>query len=984
MNSFKSQDLNEKAVRLVDYLLRLANLRAKLIRDIAEYEKVLWLSDIPHERGCFTQAWGRDEEHEPDEWLEVQTRREPELPAVPAQCRDWVSLPSLRNKNDLPELLPEITRQIPNPVWREGTDQPETIPQTERLEDHLEVGRAWDRYVEDKWLQWTEEHNVWEKVHKVYSALFAIHQEQLRLGEEYELVLGLGLLTWQTPTGQRVRRHLVVADAILEFEARLGKFTVRPHTEGARLRPELDMLDIEEQPARAEETAKASLVAAEDDPWEKGCVEGVLQSLVHSINSQGDYVESLEAKNIRASAKPVVEYAPALILRRRSAKGLTENLKRIKEQIEKGEAIPGAFADLAEIRTKDSREPSDEPEETHISFDGEVFFPKPSNNEQRRIVDKIRAASSVLVQGPPGTGKSHTIANLICHLLATGQRTLITAKTPRALQVLEGLVPDELRPLCINLLGSGLEERRSLESSVGGILRQIEDWNENRAKQERTELEERLRKLREEKVKVNRRLRDIRESETHTQSIAEGAYRGTAARIAEAVNRDRGDYEWFTDSVSLDKTCQITGNDLRTVLEALRHFTPERRQELELAWPGTLPSSESFANLVINEANATKEEQDSANGADERLADLLAKNNPPVIEAIRNAFSTFQNTRKRLLATQHTWMKDALCDVHGDNSFLWNELLRVTKDVIASIEDLVATADGTKIELPDSPEIRSLYEDACRLKEHMENGGKLGWWLFRPRPVKERLCFIKTVKINGRPCSTIDHFTSVGDALRVRIECERAWCFWMGRSEKVEGPYTLQLTAFKSLRDALENALALEELTAKCRKAISQCPEMGEPIWADESQIERVVSSCRLALARIHMRLATEEIDTIGVPISRMAAKGGAHQVTRDLQSAIRDRDVDKYAWCVNTIQDLEKQRQRLQKLDEFISQLRCLLPQFAKALEQNCNEPYWEERIQRIGDAWHWAQARYWIRNTFGRKMCRRLSSAPSKLRMR
>jgi len=52
---------------------------------------------------------------------------------------------------------------------------------------------------------------------------------------------------------------------------------------------------------------------------------------------------------------------------------------------------------------------------------------------------------------------------------------LITAKTPRALKVLERLVPEELRPLCINLLGSGPEERRSLESSVDGILRKSEE-----------------------------------------------------------------------------------------------------------------------------------------------------------------------------------------------------------------------------------------------------------------------------------------------------------------------------------------------------------------------------------------------------------------------------------------------------------------------------------------------------------------------------
>ena len=76
-----------KATRLVDFLLRLATLRAKLIRDTAEYEKVLWVSNIPHERGCFTQAWGRDEEHESDDWIEVQNRREPELPVIPHSAR---------------------------------------------------------------------------------------------------------------------------------------------------------------------------------------------------------------------------------------------------------------------------------------------------------------------------------------------------------------------------------------------------------------------------------------------------------------------------------------------------------------------------------------------------------------------------------------------------------------------------------------------------------------------------------------------------------------------------------------------------------------------------------------------------------------------------------------------------------------------------------------------------------------------------------
>lgn len=953
---------SQKAIRLLDYLLRLASLRTKITREISEYENVLWISDVPQEQGCFTQAWGHDEEHEPDEWMEVQSRREPELPATPSQCKDWVNLSTLRNKHEVPELLPEITRQIQNPDWQEGSDQPETIAHTERLEDHPETQKTWDRYVESKWLPWTKEHNAWERVHKVYSELFSIHQAQLRLGEEYELVHGLGLLTWQTPTGQRVRRHMVVADAMLEFEARLGKFTVRPHIEGAKLRPELDMLDIEEQPTRAEETAKASLSGAADDPWDRRCVEGVLQALVHSINSQGNYDNSLESKATRSSTNPIVEYAPALILRKRTAKGLTETLKRIREQVEHGGKLPKEFADLAEVSPQDSQRQSDQQEEDNAQFDGDIFFPKPSNQEQRRIVEKIKASSGVLVQGPPGTGKSHTIANLICHLLATGQRTLITAKTPRALQVLEGLVPEELRPLCINLLGSGLEERRSLESSVGGILRKNEEWNANQATLERVALEERLNKLREEKVRVDRRLRDIRESETHTQSIAGGVYHGTAARIAEAVNRDRSTYEWFVDSIPLDQTCQVSANDLISSLKALRQFTSEKRSELGLAWPEVLPSTERFVDMLRSEAGAIEDELHLKNGADERIAAPLMKSSFVTIELICSALSTFRDTQKRLLLRSHSWMDEALRDISSGNSTIWHELLRVMREITASIEGLVAVADNTHIEFPTPTDMRTLLDDARKLYEHVKNGGSLGWGIFRPRPVKERLYVVQSVKLGGRLCSTVEHFSTLADVLHVRIECEKAWGFWKGLSDQVQGPYTLQLASLKSLRDALESALGLEDLIARCREILTQCPELDEPIWADEFHLDRSITSCRLALSRIRKRLATEEIRNVETAIVGIAATSGAHPIITDLLKAIRSRDADGFAQCANTIQDLKRQKQLLQKMDEDLFALRNLLPQFTKSLEQTHSQQNWEERIQHIKAAWQWAQARYWI----------------------
>lgn len=74
------------------------------------------------------------------------------------------------------------------------------------------------------------------------------------------------------------------------------------------------------------------------------------------------------------------------------------------------------------------------------------------------------------MQGPPGTGKSHTIANLICHLLAQGKRVLVTAQTTRALHVLHDLLPENIRPLCFNAAEQGRKEQEDLEQKIKDIL----------------------------------------------------------------------------------------------------------------------------------------------------------------------------------------------------------------------------------------------------------------------------------------------------------------------------------------------------------------------------------------------------------------------------------------------------------------------------------------------------------------------------------
>jgi very-short-patch-repair endonuclease len=958
----------EKVVRMIAYLTEVALLKTRVNRDLAGYEEVVWFSSVPRDKNCFTQAWGRSEDHETDAWLEVKARKEPSLPEVPGVCKDWVDPDTLSDTSKPPQLVAETTLEIPNPAWTEGSDEPKTMPTEAMLADYPDVQSAWDKYLESDWHLWARKHDEWKKLHDIYSAVFAIHQKQLRLGEEYELVLGLGLLSWLDPTNQRVRRHLVAADAQLEFEASLGKFTVGPRADGAKLRVELDMLDLQFRPTGAEKAATEALVPAADDPWDKAHLEPVLKGLVHSIEASGEYIESMQAA-ATPSTKVVVEYAPALILRKRSARGLTQALNVIQELVESGEKIPDGFADLAEILSPDESESGSGGREFPVEIDGEVYFPKPSNDEQRRIVHKLKRSRGVLVQGPPGTGKSHTIANLICHLLATGQRVLITAKTPRALQVLEGQIPENLRPLCINLLGAGADERRSLEASVNGILRENEAWQASRAAREKAGYEEQLKNYRSQKSELERKLRDVREAETHPRVIAGGAYQGTAAQIAKQANRDGPLYDWFKDKPHLEAEVPVTPRDVHAALQALRYFLPEKRKELELLRAEGIPGSARFSALVSTESEALAEESKIWPDADERSAEILMEGDPAKVDELKLCLAVFADCRRAIASSPYKWMPDAIRDILANNATVWQTLRTSTATCVETFSPIATKADDTTIDSPPELKPENLLKDADKLRAHLAGGGKLGWGPFRPKLVKDLLDVVKKVKVDGHPCRNAEDFATVANTLKVRVGIEKTWLLWSGKSERTERPLPLQLAALSALRDSLDKVLPLATKLANSKEKLRNFPALTEPDWNSPASLDRLVASCRLAEVRRRRIAVQSEIQAIASTVEKVIADPKAHPSNKQLLEAISARDTERCEAIQKEFEKLAKETSDLAQLGEWLRYLGGQLPHLATELENTPNQPHWTDRIKDLDKAWKWAQARHWIEDYIGKE---------------
>ena len=584
-----SDTIRDNAVGLFRYLRDLADLRAKNVRDVTSYELTFWFSELPCEKECYTPAWNGEETTDEDNWLRIDKPVRPELPGTPADCQHWFDSAKLDDVSSEPKLYDEIV----DPKWissdrEDGDDSDSTPPPNLLLSDHPHVFSAWEEYLERKWRPWRTQYQRWEPVQRAYRKLFAIYQEQQRRGEQYELLLGVGVLLWITASEHEVRRPVVTARATISLEHASGRITVAPAVDGANFAVEQDMLEVNERPPTQDQREIEDRILALESPWDREVIAPILKGWLHSLPSQADaaiYDDALDCPE-DASHTPQMAFT-VLILRRRGVQTIREMLKKLVKITSEGGSIPPGLRKVC--GSVDESDGEDGHSSTASIVPEEVLFPLPTNDEQLEIVRRLHGHSGVLVQGPPGTGKSHTIVNLISHLLACGKRILVTSQTPRALKVLRDKIPKDILPLTVSLLGEDAESRQNLEDSVQGILRRVNTTNPAESQQqiasrmrERQSLMARLADLR-------RRLRETREVERTVFSIPGTPYQGTAQAIAQALSHDAKCFSWLPDQIAEEAEPPLTDDEYGEL-----YALWEQCRDHSLAY--ALPATDCFAH----------------------------------------------------------------------------------------------------------------------------------------------------------------------------------------------------------------------------------------------------------------------------------------------------------------------------------------------------------------------------------------------------
>ncbi|MER7394880.1 AAA domain-containing protein [Streptomyces sp. NPDC000151] len=935
--------------------------KARPVRTLDGAAGVVWFEDLPHTPGVEVML---DDALATDggAWLTVVRPEREEAPHPEPLLAPWVDEPRIRDfqQTRAPHLRRRIEPEYPD--WSGGIPLEKTYheldehPKREKIE---KLYAAW----EEEWLAWAERRRAIDPLVKLYDRLHKIHEDAANLGEAYELVLGLGRLTWQTSVGQRVERHLVTHRATLRLDPSTGTLTAAPDPTGSGLELEEGMLEgAQHVPGPVREQIVEVLENASDvtDPEHLEALHTALRSWVNAAHSAGGYSSMVErVKPLRLDV-PQVALTPALVLRERNRRSTMDALKAIARQIDAGTSpteLLGYLAGRGGALTAAERAAAEG--DGAEADSGEVYFALPANEEQRTIAERLRGNRLVVVQGPPGTGKTHTIANLVTDLLAQGKRVLITSHTPRALRVLRDKLPESIRDLCVSRTEDGAAAQRELEASVQRILSEYAGYDPKASERDIRALQSRLARARSAQQAMLRDLALLREQETHRFEAEIGDYSGSLQEIAQRLTSEAERYDWL-GPVPQEQPA-LSADDALRLLHATRAFTPHQQAlAAEVPSLSELPDPGDFeeAVTVVRSAEAAHAavRQDPLSGEYDSAVRNLGEDEQQRLAAALDAFTASRARAASLAAAAGPWAEELLREVTAGQDWQARSRQAAVTDALAAV-DASLTALGTAMVsgLEQFDPVTALGQ-ATALHDGLAQGQKLRGPLgMRSKLAKTAGAFAEAVRVDGR--APEDAGTAALVLARIQLELrlsqvESEWgspaAAWQGH-----GP---RLARLRQDAEALEALLTVAAARTDVLTAAAISPALTGATWHDpavENAVRAVLRAATTLRAAERSRRVIEETEEVLRTWSERPDVSPA--VVRALDS-VRAQDPEGYRKFSREMSEVRDAVRLRAEQQAALVRAREDFPSLAERITDSAEDEAWDVRLPLLAEAWAWS----------------------------
>ncbi|MCW3098349.1 MAG: Protein of unknown function (DUF559)/UvrD/REP helicase [Chthonomonadaceae bacterium] len=974
MDSSPAESLAQQRItRIFRYLQAYNQIKNPVRLSVQEYDWSLWFHDLP-EHPCIDAFHQSDDD--PDDLVPDDLDKEPVLPDGDADLLLRVGRPEITSCPTPPEdLLPWL-----EPGWENPDAEAAIKPQrTSLLPDGVPVVTRFDsdETRSDRALLWQEQRRAWQiterparAVMALFQRLYEVYGQLQREGERLELAIGEGILNWRTSANLH---HPVLLQRLqLEFKPAVPEFVLRrtdqPVEFYTAMFQAVDGLDGRVIAHARQELDQLALTLP-DDPG----IPAFLGSLSTRLNALGKFVEG---EPVGFEEYPRIGSAPVVFLRNRPT-GYSTALESILTQIAQNPALPTSLHRI--VGVADSEWDADSlpanllvsgasPSDTS-SGTPEILFSKAANEEQMQIAERLERHGCVLVQGPPGTGKTHTIANLVGHLLAQGKTILVTSYSAKALRVLRDQIVPPLQPLCVSVLESDSAGRSQLQTSVSTIVERLSGSSAETLEAEASHLKTRRETILRRLAQLEGEILDTRGNE-YRAIVLEGREilpSDAARRVRDGV----GKLDWIPTPTAPCAALPLTAAEISELYCSNLNITPQEERELDGRLPDltALHSPEAWQSLLVESA-----ECQAATEADipalwtrvlsEGDIETLAR----ISDSLTSGIGALQNAE--------SWEWELVnAGQNPERVRLWESLFALVTEVESeAIRAERAVLEQNPVLHPEMPKAEQEHLLA-EITAHLQRGGKINALTLLTKPNWRQ--FLNGATVKGRKPESPEAFAALLSLSRIeqqRADLARRWDLQVA---KLGGPALAGTSGpperfCRGYLPMLRSRLSwFAEVWQPLEKALSGLGFAWNPYWlrfpagsvrreSAQDLASRVVPDLQALLLAHCAQIRLEQINAEGAKmVAVLDAFGSKSQsvATAGLRAAILVWDAETYRLAYLHMAELQSERMAYDRRLELLKRLEAVAPGWTQAIQER-QPPH--DAAQPPGDAsraWEWRQ---------------------------
>jgi superfamily I DNA and/or RNA helicase len=929
-----SHQLRERAIvriiRVLKFLQEFQRAKTPPVLNLEVHGWKLWFDELPHysllQVGThfeyLKQLFEDENLVEGNFILKIGRPTESNCPPPSVVAENW-----LKPGWETPGVEPQVhlSKTYKNLVGKTVTEAFDDSPErVEAFEDWLHERKKWEE----------SEINVHDALN-VFGEYFGLWSKLRRESEKFQLFVADGIFCRESPDGI-IHHPLLLQKVQLEFNSRVPEFVIMDAFDPPALHTALlRFLGIEGKDiSHFQEILSKSHI----HPLGGKVTGDFLKELVQGLWSDGLYFESPE--DVESTQSPYI-YRQPLIYLGRANQGFSDALEKYIQHLYQTDFIPESLVRIVGIDTGRSFKQND-----HDLKSSEILLTKAANPEQERVIRQLERTGAVSVQGPPGTGKSHTIANLIGHLLAQNKSILVASHASKALRVVREHVVPPLQSLCVSLLDSDEESSKQLEESVTGIVDYLSRTSTKKIDAEIEKLEKKREKLKSQFEEIKEELFNALANEYRELELC-GEVKVTPAQAAQQVRRDEEKYSWLSGPIKHQPDFPLPDEDMKSLYEINSRLSAEDIEILEstLPDPTQIPIPDKFREVFDSIGNLEQENLKKGQGfwrhnnqSAEQLRLLLDK----VTQAIA------------IVDIEAHWIMECI-DVgrrHSEEEKSWRVLINLVEKLCAEIpvkEELVLSI-GPKIKSEKSnEEIIRICKEICA---HLEKGKGLKKLTKMFKPEWKEV--IESCQVDDGEAGKVEHFQAIINQLEIntlREELGRRWDRQMEplgcpgstklgrRPEKTARQYVEKIKLAISWFDEIWNPCETlgEEVGLNWKHLLKKAPVSSSP-FSDIVRLKEVVT-CELQPI-IETRIKFIDLKDLGDMKQKwfdyfqsLPKKEPSYVLTKVFRGAVKKGNYDHYFQAWQRLDELVDLKPDYEKRAVLLPQLEQIAPNWASAI---------------------------------------------------